>query len=146
MGIGCLFGHKWNGCTCARCGTVRDQEHSWQTEDGKCEAKCAICGRVSEMPHKWEHDEWSLEEKCAVCGRTRKDPDYTGLAVSLIRSADMPKRGDETWNGFHKIGEQLNKYGGMDAMRNVCMIIYQEDSVRGRTLESIWGGIGEWMG
>ena len=46
MGIACLFGHKWNGCTCSRCGTHRDSNHDYQPLSGRCEEKCTICGKT----------------------------------------------------------------------------------------------------
>ena len=26
MELSCIFGHKWNGCTCERCGEVRNED------------------------------------------------------------------------------------------------------------------------
>jgi len=45
--MACLFGHKWNGCKCARCGKSRDENHDW---DGcKCEiCEKSFCGRHNE--------------------------------------------------------------------------------------------------
>ena len=28
----CLFGHKWNGCKCERCGKIRDEGHDFQEQ------------------------------------------------------------------------------------------------------------------
>lgn len=45
MGIACFFGlHDWNGCTCAKCATVKDEDHDWQKD---CE-KCFKCGATRE--------------------------------------------------------------------------------------------------
>jgi hypothetical protein len=40
----------------------------------------------------------------------------------------------------------VNDFGGMDAMKKVCMTVSNRDSGRGRNLESSWDGIGDWMG
>ncbi len=54
MNITCLLkGHQWNGCTCVRCGEVRDEGHdvTGNTADG-CTGTCRICGRM--IDHDWE--------------------------------------------------------------------------------------------
>ena len=60
MGMSCLFGHKWNGCKCTRCGKQRDTGHSFSN----CE--CTICGKANGQGHQW-----NKKCKCAVCGKTR---------------------------------------------------------------------------
>lgn len=55
--MACLFGHKWNGCTCKKCGVTR---HQWE-EKNACIKECKLCGeQIAE--HKFEHC------KCAKCG------------------------------------------------------------------------------
>ncbi len=39
MGIACLFGHKWDGCKCEKCGATRDKGHDWDY------SKCKKCGK-----------------------------------------------------------------------------------------------------
>ena len=41
--MACVFGHKWNGCKCEKCGKVRDTGHSW---DG---CVCKTCGKQTEF-------------------------------------------------------------------------------------------------
>lgn len=72
--MACFFGHKWNGCTCSKCGQTRDQDHRWQPVSGKCIEKCAICGSEKEIPHKFERLETKCAEKCSVCGEERPVP------------------------------------------------------------------------
>jgi hypothetical protein len=36
-----LFGHKWQGCKCTRCGETRDTGHDWR------DSKCVRCGKVN---------------------------------------------------------------------------------------------------
>ena len=83
MNIICILrGHKWNGCTCTRCGEVRDEQH----RPDKCGETCQICGRV--VQHRWNvvHEEtvgpneYGCVEnvtttifKCAKCGKLRKE-------------------------------------------------------------------------
>ena len=89
MGISCLFGHKWNGCKCERCGKMRDEGHDFKPIPGKCEEKCSICGKVRSRPHrfencrciicgevrdsdhKWEPVPDNCEEVCSICGKRR---------------------------------------------------------------------------
>lgn len=37
------FIHKWNGCTCVRCGEVRDDHHNWMGY------KCSYCGKKRDV-------------------------------------------------------------------------------------------------
>jgi len=57
----CLFGHKWNGCKCKRCGETRDEKHNWNG------CKCSICGTMRDEQHDWNGC------KCSVCGTTRDE-------------------------------------------------------------------------
>lgn len=59
MSFLCNIGlHKWDGCTCTRCGATRDKGHKW---DG---CKCTRCGKER---HKWDGC------KCTRCGATRDE-------------------------------------------------------------------------
>ena len=41
--MACLFGHKWNGCKCDKCGKTRDEQHDWKKDTcKKCEKKRPI--------------------------------------------------------------------------------------------------------
>lgn len=92
--MACIFGHKWNGCTCTRCGKARDSEHEWTRKDRECREVCANCGKTREVEHEWngcictrcgkireaEH-EWMRMDKecrevCAKCGRQRGTSHY----------------------------------------------------------------------
>ena len=55
--MACLFGHKWNGCKCSKCGKTRDEQHSWKG------CKCEACGKTQN--HNWDGC------KCVNCGITR---------------------------------------------------------------------------
>ncbi len=59
--IKCLFGHKWDGCVCRRCGKLRDEEHDW---DG---CKCRRCGATRDEEHTWDGC------LCRRCRRIRPD-------------------------------------------------------------------------
>ena len=54
MGLKCLFGHKWNGCKCLKCGKSR--LHVWNG------CVCVNCGKEN---HTWN------DCKCIMCGETR---------------------------------------------------------------------------
>ena len=49
MQLSCIFGHKWRGCTCERCGETRDTGHNFDS----CKGKCTICGKPCEVKHQW---------------------------------------------------------------------------------------------
>ncbi len=59
----CLFGHKWDGCKCTKCGDVRDEEHDW---DG---CKCKRCDKVRDREHSFQAVEGKCKEKRTVCGK-----------------------------------------------------------------------------
>ncbi|MBU0487368.1 MAG: hypothetical protein KKA07_15245 [Bacteroidetes bacterium] len=66
MSFVCKLGfHKWDGCTCARCGATRDEHHVYSTDCGTC----SKCGKTHDKHHDWSKD----CEKCARCGETRSD-------------------------------------------------------------------------
>ena len=48
--MACIFGHKWDGCKCTKCGETRNEEHNWEG------AKCKRCGDM----------------RCEKCGTTKK--------------------------------------------------------------------------
>jgi hypothetical protein len=74
-GLPCMFGHKWNGCTCEKCGTVRDEHHRMVNVPGECTQQCAICGKVGKTRHKYKKDPNTGDYICVVCGITRQDED-----------------------------------------------------------------------
>ncbi len=62
MGLTCnIFGHKWNGCKCDRCGAHRDDEHDWNG------CKCRVCGKYRDKGHEWNGC------ICRVCGKHRDE-------------------------------------------------------------------------
>ena len=74
MGLACkISGHKWNGCTCSRCGEYRDEEHKWvfAAQESKkaqqCREKCSVCGKQRDIEHAWDGC------KCSGCGRVRNE-------------------------------------------------------------------------
>ena len=58
--MACLFGHKWNGCKCTKCGKVRDEQHNWDS------CICKKCGKVRNEQHVWD----AYNGKCIKCGET----------------------------------------------------------------------------
>ncbi|NLI21714.1 MAG: hypothetical protein GX418_09225 [Clostridiales bacterium] len=72
--MACLFGHKWSGCKCVKCGQTRDAEHNWATVTGKCEQRCTVCEKTRELPHQYTAVPKQDAERCAVCGAERIVP------------------------------------------------------------------------
>ena len=66
MSVTCNIGfHKWEGCTCSKCGATRDEHHVYTNDCGTC----TKCGKVNDELHDWSKD----CEKCAKCGKARAD-------------------------------------------------------------------------
>lgn len=70
-----IFGHRWNGCRCTRCGAQRDTDHAFERAEGKCLNVCTLCGKEEEAEHLWHHC------SCTHCGQTR-DEDHDWFATS----------------------------------------------------------------
>jgi len=64
--MACLFGHKWNGCKCDKCGKIRDERHDW-TNPTRC--KCTICGKTQDIGHVYTKTT-ECKAICKICGKT----------------------------------------------------------------------------
>jgi hypothetical protein len=64
MNIACLLHHHWHGCTCERCGAVRDLDHDWN------HCRCRRCGLGRSSDHDWQGC------ACSVCGCERHHWDH----------------------------------------------------------------------
>ena len=92
MKLGCLFGHKWDGCICTRCEQVRDEGHNFAPVPGECIEKCTKCGKEIQKGHTWSRNGRGC--KCVICGASRNTDDL---------NADMLKRhcSAATFTGIH---------------------------------------------
>ena len=73
--------HEWNGCTCVNCGFVRDENHNFISVPDKCTAVCSVCGKEVEAQHEWNDD------KCVKCGQSKEEFDFLNEMLALLRSA-----------------------------------------------------------
>ena len=93
--MSCIFGHKWNGCKCSKCGKTRNHEwdgckckrcgceqHEW---DG---CKCKRCDSVKDgegWHHKYRVVQGTCDIVCTVCGKKSenglylRDPHINGV-------------------------------------------------------------------
>lgn len=111
MGLACLFGHKWDGCRCVRCGEIRDEGHNYThfrpSNTGKCVGTCK-CGKKQELEHDW------VGGKCARCG-LRWDDTYE-YAISMMDE----KNYYEAYKCFERI--EKGPFGGSYAVqKNNCI-------------------------
>ncbi len=65
--MACLFGHKWNGCKCTRCGKIRDEGHAWNG------CTCTICGKSRDEGHVWKPTKNACVQVCSRCGRQKSN-------------------------------------------------------------------------
>jgi len=85
MGITCLFGHKWDGCTCITCSKKRPYNHKFQG------CKCSLCGFEE---HSWKGC------KCSVCGMTKDMGHVFNHCTCSICGAVNNRKHD--WDGHGK--------------------------------------------
>ena len=98
--MACLFGHKWNGCKCDKCGEIRDKEHNYAAE-GKYLQKCTICGKVNNML-----------VVTLLLGYTAGGTDYGRFPLSAQ-------------NDVKEIGKDLNDVGGISLMKSIHRLFAQ---------------------
>lgn len=89
--MACLFGHKWNGCKCTRCGKTRDEGHNWNG------CTCAICGKTRDEGHDWKPTKDKCVQVCSRCGRKKSSHqlDEKGRCT-ICRESFVP------WTAFSK--------------------------------------------
>ena len=63
--MACLF-HKWDGCKCAKCGAVREEQHKYAPVPGECKMRCEGCGKEIKR-HQWADGD--ALRICPVCGK-----------------------------------------------------------------------------
>ena len=85
--MACLFGHKWNGCKCEKCGKVRDEGHEFVSVPGSSKTKCAKCGK--EGPAKQE----------AAPAVKKAEPAAAVLPASAVPAAWMSEAEPQKWIG-----------------------------------------------
>lgn len=103
--MACLFGHKWDGCKCAKCGKTRNEGHDWDL----CKGLCKRCGATQSKQHDWdlckglckrcgatqfEQHDWD-GCKCTRCGKTRTISSPKNLVVVALRPVEGEIEGNE---------------------------------------------------
>lgn len=106
--MACLFGHKWNGCKCEKCGKLRDSDHRFRPGANPCEEKCEICGQVRES-HNY------VNGFCNKCGRQSETPVALGyLSENEILELSYCIDGFNYYNGQEQasiLGKALSALG-----------------------------------
>lgn len=86
--MNCLFGHRWDGCKCKRCGRTREKKHDWNG------CVCRRCGRKRDKDHDWDGC------VCRRCGKKQdKEHDWDGC---ICRRCGQRKFSDDEghiWDG-----------------------------------------------
>ncbi|MBQ6326537.1 MAG: HEAT repeat domain-containing protein [Clostridia bacterium] len=88
MKLSCIFGHKWNGCRCARCGEIRDTGHDFEYKfkAKNCLGTCRICQKTVELPHDFKPVPGKCYMECARChGQTQPNHQYQSEPGSCKR-------------------------------------------------------------
>ncbi|MCL2002938.1 MAG: hypothetical protein FWG72_02905 [Oscillospiraceae bacterium] len=89
--MACLFGHKWDGCKCKKCGRIRDEQHE---RDFLCKGECKRCGKRCKIQHDLEGC------KCKNCGSEKHDHRYAPDKCRYVCSkcGDSPALEKHDWN------------------------------------------------
>jgi len=154
--------HDWNGCRCSKCGAIDYFKHEWNNEIckycgknrqlGKHECKFIINKLDNESLNKWEDNERNLSLNpssiyCEICGRDGFEclasifprwEQFDSNTIQKFKSANI--------DIVRVIGEALNESGGMRLMRFVGERFAKDFPQHARLLETMWNGIGYWMG
>ncbi|MEA5047529.1 MAG: hypothetical protein VB034_02850 [Eubacteriales bacterium] len=124
--MACLFGHKWNGCKCTKCGKTRDEHHDWngcicricgKTRDENHDwngCKCRICGKVRDKGHEFVSVSGSSKTRCVKCGKEgyakqkdvpatkQAEPAAAALPASAVLAGWMDEAEPQKWIGAIK--------------------------------------------
>jgi hypothetical protein len=108
--MACLFGHKWKGCKCEKCGKIRDEQHDFKHIQGKCIKKCVVCEKEEEC-HSFNDG-----FRCTECGATRDtidtsftDEEFYALRFALWTAPKLEQTTDEVEEVFFHLGSELKK-------------------------------------
>lgn len=123
MKLSCIFGHKWLGCTCAKCGEVRGEGHhyaNYKDQNGKCVGRCK-CGKTETLEHNFENVSGNLcPVECSRCGNRKYTHDFQpvpGKCYEQCSVCGWKKEFPHTWQTV------LNKCG------QVCAVCGEEADV-----------------
>ena len=101
--MACIFGHKWNGCKCTKCGKTRDSDHSFIKIPNECKSKCSICGGVKNDEHLFitGNDD---ELVCSNCGTKILD-------LSMYSSSQIDQLIEAIRNALYATDKNAQAYG-----------------------------------
>jgi HEAT repeat protein len=112
------------------------QDKDW----GKREAASDALMKISD-PH--------VADIITAALKSMEKEDIPELVNNLVELFDSSPRGDGWSNpesSVTKIGNKLDKMGGMEAMREAHALFAQRRPRAARNLEYLWDGIGSWRG
>ena len=127
--MACLF-HKWNGCTCSKCGKTRDKKHGWNgckctvcdklRDEGhnynaipnKCEEKCTICGKILPIPHKIQ------DNICSVCGNTLEN--IKAEYETAVKQFDKNQSNADIFSAIQLMSRKYAGVGDPQGMYDLC--------------------------
>ena len=108
--MACIFGHKWNGCKCSKCGKVRDMQHNWTG------CKCLKCGKTRDEQHEWNGC------KCSKCYKTR-DEQHSWNGCKCLKCGkphDDARNNDNLHDWNYKTGVRCKKCDGIRYFCSRC--------------------------
>lgn len=102
--MACLFSHKWNGCTCGKCGKTRDEGHQFEPVADTGRTKCTVCGKEKRIvPMQTILDnprgKKALDDALAYCvdvGKVLGIQQMTDLCKGLVAKLRHPEQADFT--------------------------------------------------
>ena len=128
--MACLFGHKWDGCRCTKCGKTRDEGHAW---DG---CVCTACGKETSYISLDALDSEELAILSDIATKNRE----TVIEVATAQNVNGGEFLDRTEVAFRNRPFQLFKEDFV-FLSYLTKSAYRSGSARFRVAESLIAGV-----
>ncbi len=100
--MACLFGHKWDGCKCSKCGETRNEQHTWRN------GKCGVCGKTQQelfggqLPQKTKNLIYdATQNKTLEILKASIAKSISGYALAAEKEIDVEYRGGFGKSAIH---------------------------------------------
>ena len=128
--MACLFGHKWDGCKCSKCGKTRNEGHVWN------DCICKKCGKQTTYVDMVSLDSEEIDVLRDVV-LNNKEFIIEIASTESINANEFLKRFEKSINS--KVFRLFNE--DFLFMCHLLETVYNHGSARFRVAESLIAGI-----